>query len=306
MARAFVLTGLLLVAALAGAPAWYAVFPAQLPELPPAGRQVELSPGLAVNVIEMGTGAPVLLVHGHPGCAYDWLPAMRELASRGHRAIAYDRVGYGRSSGRAGSGAAAVAIETNVAELLQLLQALELRAVTLVGWSYGGGMSILAAKRDPSRIARIALIASVGPGVQRRTQLPRPLLAWVSRVPVLVPPLLAATSGVAFHPSPVPGWFLTQLEANFASPHTLRSNSEEGQDLPDADLDPAPLVLPILIVHGREDQVVPLAIAEALHARAASSQLLSIPEGGHMLPVTHAELLAEALYDFARDRPVAR
>ena len=94
----------LLVAAIALPPLWYALFPVAAPELPPAGRRVEVSPGLGVNVIEAGAGPPVLLVHGHPGCAYEWQPFMAELAQRSFRAIAYDRVGYGRSDPRPAPG----------------------------------------------------------------------------------------------------------------------------------------------------------------------------------------------------------
>ena len=178
----------LLVALLVLPPLWYAVLPASHPELPPAGRRVEVSAGLGVNVIEQGAGPAVVLVHGHPGCAYDWEPFMEALAARGLRAIAYDRVGYGRSDARPRG---RVTVETNARELLGLLAALDLRDVTLVGASYGGATSIVAAKRDPSRLARLVLVGSVAPGIEARDALPGPLmellagpvLSWISRVP---------------------------------------------------------------------------------------------------------------------------
>jgi pimeloyl-ACP methyl ester carboxylesterase len=117
---------------LAAPPLWYAVFPERVPELPPPGRRIEVSPGLGVNVLEAGAGAPLVLVHGHPGSAYGWEPFVREAVARGFRAIAYDRVGYGRSDARAPGH---VTVETNAAELLALLAALELRDVTLLGFS---------------------------------------------------------------------------------------------------------------------------------------------------------------------------
>src|SRR5271157_862054 len=131
----FLMAGALLAAVLALPPFWYAVLPTPAPALPPPGRLVGVSPGLSVNLIEAGVGPPVLLVHGHRACAYDWTPTIRELSATGHRVFAYDRIGYGYSNGRA---PARVTVETNAAELLSLLATLDLHDVTIVGWSYGG------------------------------------------------------------------------------------------------------------------------------------------------------------------------
>jgi pimeloyl-ACP methyl ester carboxylesterase len=94
--RALVVLLVLIGALIVLPPLWYAVFPGDPPpELPPAGRRVELPGGVGVNVVEQGTGPPVVLVHGLPGTAYDWRELSPELAKRGRRAIAYDRVGWG-------------------------------------------------------------------------------------------------------------------------------------------------------------------------------------------------------------------
>ena len=88
------------LAALALPPLWFRLFREPAPELPPPGRRVALASGVAVNVVEEGAGPAVVLVHGHPGSAYDWRVLAPALAARGFRAIAYDRVGYGRSDAR--------------------------------------------------------------------------------------------------------------------------------------------------------------------------------------------------------------
>jgi len=145
----------LLAALIVLPPLWYWVFPADPPpELPPPGRRVELPGGVGLNVLEAGSGSPVVMVHGLPGSAYDWRELSPELANRGLRAIAYDRVGYGRSDPRSDG---TYTPEGNASELLGLLAALDLRDVTLVGWSYGGVTSILAVLRDSSRIGRLVL-----------------------------------------------------------------------------------------------------------------------------------------------------
>ena len=63
----------LVIATIALPPHWYSVFPgAAAPPLPPPGTRAMLPGGVGVNVVETGTGQPVLLSHGLPGSAYDW------------------------------------------------------------------------------------------------------------------------------------------------------------------------------------------------------------------------------------------
>jgi non-heme chloroperoxidase len=295
-------------------PLWYVLFPDPAPELPPAGRSLAVSPDLSVNVLEKGVGSPVVLVHGHPACAYDWKLVMSELVQRGHRVFAYDRVGYGRSDRREPGH---VSVETNAEELLGLLAALELEEVTLAGWSYGGGVSLVAAKLDASRIARIALVGSVGPGIGERDDVPEipsflaefmagPVFLWVASIPPLAKRLGGALQEAAFHPDPVPDpvpdWYRVQSAANFARRNTRDAMRSEGRDLNgEANLDPTDIELPLLILHGAEDQLSPYSVAVELHALAPNSQLRPISQAGHMLPVTHPELLATAIHDFSGD-----
>jgi pimeloyl-ACP methyl ester carboxylesterase len=122
-----------------------------------------------------------------------------------------------------------------------------------------------------------------------------------------VPPVAARARAAflttAFAPAPVTDAYLRMADANFARPHTLRTYRSEGRDLGGvADLDPSPLQLPILIVQGDGDRLVPPVIAKNLHARAPHAQLVSVPGAGHGLPVSHAALLADAVSEFARAR----
>jgi pimeloyl-ACP methyl ester carboxylesterase len=296
----------LLLAALVLPPLWFTFYPQPSPTLPPPGRYVEVSPGTRVNVIEEGDGPPVVLVHGHPGTAYDWRDLMSELARRGFRALAYDRVGYGRSDARRNGD---YTIDANAEELLALLDVEHLEKAIVVGWSYGGGTGIVAARKDGSRISRLVLVGSVGPGIQNREAPPQILVElmvhggfrWLSYVPPLNRRLRATLTAEAFSPAPIAPGYLQQLGANFAAPHTLTSFTSEGRDLDGAaDLDPSSVDVPILIVQGEGDQLVPLSVAEELHRRAGGSQLQVIAKSGHMLPITHAAELAEMIAVFAR------
>jgi pimeloyl-ACP methyl ester carboxylesterase len=254
-----------------------------------------------VNVVEEGAGPPVLLVHGLPGSAYDWRLVSALLAARGRRAIAYDRVGYGWSDARPDD---AFTVASNGAELLALLDALELRDVTVVGWSYGGATALAAAQRDASRMARLVLVASAGAGIERtqpppalaRVVFSAPVLGWLHAVPPLARATQAAASRAAFSDGPEPDWWRPGLAANFARPHTPTSWRSEGAALMAAPLpDPAGLGLPVLVIHGDDDRLVPVEVGEELARRATGSRLVLVPGASHMLPVTHAELLAEEI-----------
>jgi non-heme chloroperoxidase len=301
----------LVVAVLVLPPIWYVVFAEPPPDLPAPGRRVEVRPGLSVNVIEKGSGPPVILVHGHPACAYDWQPLMGELAARGFRAIAYDRLGYGYSDGRPPG---RVSVEMNAAELVTLIASLDLEDATLVGWSYGGGTSIIAMKQDSSRVARLLLLASIGPGIAERETVPKappwlaellagPVYDWISAVPPLSRMLSDALMGAAFHPDPVPDWYRAQTAANFGRPHTRTAFRSEGRDLGgEADLDPGPIDRPVLILHGTEDRLAPPFVAKAIHERVKGSELRWIADGSHMLPITHAADVADSIREFTASR----
>lgn len=301
-----ILIGLVALLGLAVAlpPLWFVVWPApEPPPLPPAQRRVALPGGVRVHVVEAGRGAPVVLVHGLPGSAWDWRHTTEALAARGRHVFAYDRVGYGHSDPRPDD---AFTVARNAEELVALLEALDLRDVTVVGWSYGGGTAILAAHRDPSRMARLVLVGSAGPGIEAhgpplgvRLLLSDPVFAWMRAVPPVARALRRGMSEVAFSGQPQPDWWLPALDANFALPRTVRSWREEGRRMTEsAPPDPAGLGLPVLVVHGDDDRLVPLAVGEALHRRAPHSELLVVEGGSHMLPVTHAARLADAIVRF--------
>jgi len=281
-------------------PLGFALFGAPEPELPARGRRVALAGGVGVNLVEAGAGPAVVLVHGLPGTAYDWRLTHQALAARGARALAYDRVGYGWSDPRPDGG---FTIEANARELLELLAGLDLRDATVVGWSYGGATAIAAAQRDRSRIARLVLVGSAGPGMEEDGP-PRavawlfsdPVLAWLHAVPPAAHGLRAAISREAFSGAASPDWWLPTLNASFARPGVARTWREEGAAFMVGPIpDPTGLALPIVVVHGTDDRLAPVAIGRELARRAPHARLVLVPDGSHMLPVTHGELLADEI-----------
>ena len=174
----------------------------------------------------------------------------------------------------------------------------------MVGHSYGGGTAIVAAQRDPSRIARVVLVGSAGPGLEK-TQPPRalarivfsaPVLGWLHAVPPLARGVQAAASEQAFSAGPEPDWWRPLLAANFARPHTATSWRSEGAALAGVPMpDPTGLALPALVIHGDDDRLVPVEVGRELARRAPNARLVLVPGGSHMLPITHAELLADEI-----------
>jgi pimeloyl-ACP methyl ester carboxylesterase len=311
MRRVLLVLVLLVAAAIALPPLWFRAFPARVSQLGPAETFVALASGPRMHAIVRGEGPPVVLVHGLPGQASEWRATTELLAAHGRRAIAIDRLGYGHSDARDGDD---YTLEANARELRQLLDALDLADVTVVGWSYGGGTAMTAARQQQAagpevraRIARLVLVGSVGPAGEQegppalvRVLFSAPVLRWVRSVPPLGRALQRAMSANAFSDQPMPSWWLPGLAANLAQAKAQTAFMNEGAQMPlDAPPDTAGLDLPILVIHGDDDRLVPIAVGRALARDNPRAELMEIPGGSHMLPITHAAQLADRVAAFS-------
>jgi proline iminopeptidase len=111
-------------------------------------------------VSDVGAGPAVVLVHGGPGLSSAYLaPWFTGLATT-HRVVAYDMIGCGRSA--AAPSDARLAIDALAEDLDELVRALALEDVTLVGHSFGALVALAAAARPEGRVARLALLAPPG------------------------------------------------------------------------------------------------------------------------------------------------
>jgi pimeloyl-ACP methyl ester carboxylesterase len=310
-----VVLGLLVLVALAIAlpPLWFRIFPATVPPLEPAETFVALASGPRMHAIVRGEGPPVVLVHGLPGQASEWRETTALLAAHGRRVIAIDRLGYGHSDARDGD---EFTFEANARELRELLTALDLQDVTVVGWSYGGGTALVAAHQEAAsgeapRIGRLVLVGSVGPGFGENAPPPivaliysPPVLAWLRAVPPIGRGMQRAMSDGAYSGQPMPGWWLPGLAANLAQPKAQQAFTREGAAMASQ---PTPtsagLALPILVVHGDDDRLVPIDVGRALAREAPGAALAEVPGGSHMLPVTEAQLLADRIASFSAPPP---
>lgn len=306
MKRLFGWLVILVAALVALPPLYYAVFPAETIALPAPGKRMSVGEGLSVDVVERGTGSPIVLVHGLPGIGNDWRLLTDALADHGHRVLAYSRVGYGRSDPRPDED---FTVSANARELLGLLEGASLRGVTAVGWSYGGPVVMQAATLDPSRFARLVVIGSGGPPELREDPpaafawlFSSPVLAWMRAVPPVSRGLMWAFSDNAFSGGAQPDWWMRHLAANLAQPHSSHAWIEEGKHFFDEPMDPAALTQPLLLLHGDDDRLVPLEVAHWIDERARDSELVVYEGGSHMLPVTHTADLADRISAFTQAR----
>jgi pimeloyl-ACP methyl ester carboxylesterase len=280
--------------------------------LPPHGKTVDIGDGLELNVIDIGSGSPIVLVHGLPSCASDWAEVPHKLAALGHRVLAYDRVGFGYSS-RPPATPERYTYASNAQDLTKLLDALRVERATLVGWSYGGAVVQTFARQSPQRVERLVLLAAVGPAqpegsdalsVILHSRAGAAVLHWVASVPPLSRRLTQESLVQAFaRPEAIPPQWAEYTRAMLALPGTLESFAWEAQRGHAADLHPEAIKIPTVIIQGTDDHLVPPSVADDLHRRLPQSKLVVVPQGSHMLPVTHPDLVAQEIHAATATQP---
>lgn len=256
-----------------------------------------------------GAGAPVLLIHGSgPGVSAwaNWRLVMPALAQRA-RVIAPDMVGFGYSERPPGFD---YTMDAWVQQALGLLDALGLERADLVGNSFGGGLALALAIRHPQRVRRLVLMGSVGvpfeitPGLdavwgyEPSLQAMRGLLDLFAFDRALVSDELAQ---LRYQASIQPG-FQASYASMFPAPRqrwvdAMASPEQAIRSLPHE----------TLIIHGREDRVIPLSNAYTLAQWLPRMQLHVFGRCGHWTQIEHANRFATLVGDFlaeaAADEP---
>jgi pimeloyl-ACP methyl ester carboxylesterase len=116
--------------------------------------------GVSLHAVTLGEGPSVLLIHGFPQHWWMWRRTMRDLASAGYRAIAFDQRGMGGSDIPAqGYGKHVLAGDARA-----VLDALGVERATVVGYDHGGGTALALAYTAPDRVARLAIVEYAPPG----------------------------------------------------------------------------------------------------------------------------------------------
>jgi pimeloyl-ACP methyl ester carboxylesterase len=261
------------------------MYPAGVPDV--VVRNLTVGRGLRLRVVESGpaNGHPVLLVHGWGACLYTYRYLLPALARAGRRAFALDLRGHGLSDKPRGAGR--YTADALCRDVLDLLDALELGRVDLIGHSLGGAVTLQIALRSPERVRRLVLAAPVGLApvrLRRVGQLLTPrftnLFARYLTPRWLTSVLLHGTYGV---PSRVPDEAVDEYWAPSQFPdyyRALRALLAEFSWAPTSADELGRVVHPTLVILGTADRLIPDAGARV--SALPSATVLSLQGAGHL------------------------
>lgn len=255
---------------------------------------------------DLGSGTPVVLVHGWPLSGRSWENQVPALIEAGHRVITYDRRGFGGSS-QPWNG---YDYDTFAADLDVLLTHLDLHEVTLVGFSMGGGEVVrYIGTYGTSRVSKAVLAAAVPPFLYKTEGNPDGGLddAAIAGFQAGI-----TEDRIAFLDAFTTNFFSTNGKqtvseaqrvyardiAAFASPKgTLDCVTAFGKT--DFRGDVAKINIPTLVIHGDSDAVVPFEISGKRSAELIAGAKLVLIEGGpHAINASHVQEFNAALLDF--------
>lgn len=259
---------------------------------------------IELYVEDQGDGRPVVLLHGWPVDSRSWEPQLHPLISAGYRVINYDRRGFGRSS----RPTVGYDFDTLAADLDQVLNQLDLRDATVIGFSLGTGeLARYIGAHGTERLRSCVFIESLAPSFANSAENPEGVdAAGVAAVQqAIVDDRFAWLSGLLND-------FLN-LEDNLGkrvSEDTVRALWNAGAEaapyatwacppgwLEDFSRDITRIDVPTLIIHGTADRILPIdGQGRRLHAALPRALYVEIDGGPHVLCVTHtAEVNRELL-----------
>jgi pimeloyl-ACP methyl ester carboxylesterase len=267
---------------------------------------IEARDGTPLYYKDWGAGPPVVLVHGWPLNADMWEYQARVLAASGHRVIAYDRRGFGRS----GQPWAGYDYDTLASDLACVIDALDLRHATLVGFSMGGGEVVrYLATQDAARVSRAVLVSSVVPFLLKTPDNPsgvdRPVFDAMVQGLEADRPAFLETFGKKFFGAGLLNFSVSSAILQWASMMALQASPKATLDCvrafseTDFRQDCSRIAIPTLIIHGTGDQTVPPASSsEEAAKRIAGSTLITYEGAPHALFYTERDRLNQDLLRF--------
>lgn len=258
---------------------------------------------------DVGSGAPIVLIHGWPLNGASWEKQTRALLAAGYRVISYDRRGFGLST----QPSIGYEYDTFASDLNKLLTKLDLHNVTLVGFSMGGGeVARYLGKYGSERVSKAVFIGAIPPYLKKAEDNPAGVDGSVFD---------DIKAGLAADRAGFMAGFLQNFynvdvlgpkgskhisdEAVQASWNVAITASLKGTiDCVDAwgtdfRADLAKIKIPTLVIHGSDDRIVPVsASAPRTQSAVDGSQLLMIEGAPHGLLATHAAEVNQALLKF--------
>ena len=271
--------------------------------------------GRQIYYKDWGKGPVVTFSHGWPLSSDAWDGQMLFLAQRGFRVVAHDRRGHGRST----QTSVGNDMDGYADDLAAVIEALDLKEATLVGHSTGGGeVARYIGRYGTKRVAKAVLIAAVPPLMLKTSANPEGLPIEVfdkMRADLIKDPSqFWRNLAVSFYGANRPGakvsqgmldqFWLWSMQAGLLNAYeSIKAFSETDQteDLKKFDV-------PTLVLHGEDDQIVPVKDSAKKSAKLIKgSQEIYYPGAPHGITATHAEWVNSHLLEFLQQgQPTAR
>jgi non-heme chloroperoxidase len=255
-------------------------------------------------------GSPVIVFHhGWPLSADIWDNQMMFFLTQGFRVIAHDRRGHGRSS-QTGTGNE---MDTYAADVTELARALDLRDAVHIGHSTGGGEATrYVARADPGRVSKAVIISAIPPVMVKKETNPGGLPieefdAYRSALAANRTQFYIDVPSGPFYGFNRPGarpsealirdwWRQAMMGGVLPQYECIKAFSETDftEDLKQIDV-------PVLVLHGEDDQVVPFADSAPLSVKLLKrGTMRSYPGLPHGMPVTHPDIINSSILEFIR------
>lgn len=253
--------------------------------------------GTQLYIEESGRGTPLLLIHGFPFNHEMWRPQIDTLSPYA-RVIAPDLRGHGQSPPST-SPYTMDLLADDCAKVLETVGVQE--PVIVCGLSMGGYVAFAFYRRHPSLVARLILAATRAKADSPEAKENRDKTAELAQE--------SGVQAVTANMLPIlmsPKTYQTKPEVVNRVKRIMDQTSTQGmvsalmgmKERPDSTATLEAINVPTLIIHGQDDQIIPLQEAKAMHAAIQNSQLEIIPESGHLPNLEQADLFNQSVRRF--------